>query len=103
MAKGPYPTEEDDDVERVPLTVRVPAGHHEEIELIAQLWNEFDVQLAKKKAKKWKSSSVIERFIALGIDSFWDQVGGRPATKEGREEFIARAVEKLHSSRKKQQ
>lgn len=100
MAQSYYPTDDDESGERVTTSVRLPKELHADIELIATLWNEFDAALGKKRAKKWKASSVIERLIAVGVDGFWQQVGGRPLTKEGRQDFVRSAVVRIRKSPK---
>lgn len=102
MAASYYPVDEDDGGERVKTSVRLPVEQHHDIELIAQLWNELDRAMARKRGRKWKAASVIERLISVGVDGFWHQVGGRPDTKEGRDDFVRRAVERLKQESKKQ-
>ncbi|NTX07009.1 hypothetical protein [Myxococcus sp. CA040A] len=95
MSKSYYPVEQDRDSGRVPLTIRLQPDRHEDVELLVRLWTELDASLGTKRAKKWKPSLVVERLIDVGVDGFWQQVGGRPETQEGREEFIRRAVARL--------
>lgn len=101
MAASYYPVDEDSEDERVKTSVRLPKQDHDDIEIIAELWNEFDRVLDRPRPRKWKAASVIERLIEVGIDGFWGQVGGRPDTKEGREEFVRKAVEKIQSQKKR--
>lgn len=95
MAQSYYPVGDASEGARVKTSVRLPVEQDADIKLIAQLWNELDKALGRKKSRKWKAASVIERLISVGIDGFWQQVGGRPPTQEGREDFIRRAVEHL--------
>lgn len=92
-----YPIEEETEGERVRTSVRLPPAQHDDLELIAELWNEMDKALGRRRPRKWKPASVIERLISVGIDGFWGQVGGRPATKAGRADFIKQAIERLKS------
>lgn len=96
-----YPVDEDLDGERIRTSIRLDPEQHADIEFIAQLWNELDAALGKKKARKWKPASVLERLVAVGIDGFWHQIGGRPPTREGRAEFIRQAVKRLREERDK--
>ena len=96
-----YPVDEDNGGERIKTSIRLDADQHSDIEFIAQLWNELDAALGKKRSRTWKSASVIERLIAVGIDGFWHQIGGRPPTKEGRAEFIKQAVKRIKADREK--
>lgn|GEM_PF-2640563 len=95
MSKSYYPLDGDRDTGRVPLTVRLQPDRHEDIKMLVRLWTEFDAALGTKREKKWKPSLVVERLIDVGIDGFWQQVGGRPESVEGREDFIKRAVTRL--------
>lgn len=96
-----YPVDDDEGGERIKTSIRLAAEQHQDIEFIAELWNELDAALGKKKARKWKSASVIERLLAVGIDGFWSQIGGRPPTREGRADFIKQAVKRLKDERPK--
>lgn len=95
MSKSYYPLDGDRDTGRVSLTIRLQPDRHEDIKMLVRLWTEFDAALGTKREKKWKPSMVVERLIDVGIDGFWQQVGGRPESQEGREEFIRRAVARL--------
>jgi hypothetical protein len=101
MAPSYYPFDDEEDVERVATTVRLRPIQHEDIETISDLWNAMDDALGRKRQKKWKASSVIERLLAVGIDGFWEQVGGRPSSKADREAFVKQAVEQLKKKTKK--
>lgn len=98
MAQSYYPVDEDEGGKRVTRSVRLPEEVHSDIELIAKLWSEFDAARGKTRAKKWKSSGVIERLLEVSVAGFWQQVGGRPPTKEGREDFIRRALAQVRKS-----
>lgn len=100
MAASYYPVEDDEGPDRVRFTVSLTKEQHADLELVAEIWNELDRALGKER-KKWKLNGVIERLAAIGIDGFWQQMGGRPPTREGREEFIAEAVERIRRSEKK--
>lgn len=101
MAQSYYPMDEEGVSDRVRTSVRLPVEQQQDIELMAHLWNELDRALGRKKPRKWKAASVIERLIAVGIDGFWAQVGGRPATAEERKALIERVVEQATSRKKK--
>jgi hypothetical protein len=96
-----YPIDDEAEGDRVRTSVRLPASQHDDIELIAELWNEMDKALGRKRPRKWKAASVIERLITVGVDGFWGQVGGRPATKAGRADFIKQAIERLKAKQAK--
>lgn len=101
MAQSYYPMDEESEGSRVKTSVRLPQEQHDDIELMSHLWNELDRELGRKRPRTWKAASVIERLIAVGIDGFWAQVGGRPATKDDREALIARVVQQAAAGRKK--
>ena len=92
-----YPVGDDEDVERVQTTVRLRRTTHEDVDLIAEIWNELDAALKKKRPKKWKASNTIEQIIEVGVQSIWKQYGGRPADKKERAEFVKRAIEAIRS------
>lgn len=101
MSASYYPVDEESGEERVRTSVRLSQEQHADIELITKLWNDLDRVLGRQRSRKWKAASVIERLVAVGIDGFWAQVGGRPDTREGREDFIRQAAEKLNAERQK--
>lgn len=92
MAQSYYPIDEESEGDRVRTSVRLLPEQHQDIELMAKLWNDLDRELGRRRPRKWKAASVIERLIAVGIDGFWGQIGGRPTTKDAREEAIAKVV-----------
>lgn len=98
-----YPVDDDETEDMVRVTVSFPKSVADELQLVADLWNEFDSELAPKRREKWLVARVVRRFVNVGLDAFWDQVGGRLPSKEGREEFVKRAVEKLRRGRGKKQ
>lgn len=100
MARSYYPIDDDSDEERVRFSVRLSARQNEDLESIAKLWNEIDLVLERKRPRKWKSASVIERMVQVGIDGFWEQIGGRPPSKEGRQDFIRKAIADLRKPKK---
>jgi hypothetical protein len=97
-----YPVEINEEPKSVKTSVRLPRDRHDDIRLIAELWTEMDAQLQRKKHGKdgWKPASVIERFVAVAIDSFWQQYGGRPENKESRAEFIRKAISAIKHHKK---
>jgi alpha-glucosidase (family GH31 glycosyl hydrolase) len=74
---------------------------NDDVELMAEFWNQLDAALGKKRARKWKAASVIERLIEVGVDGFWAQIGGRPDTKEAREAAVSRVVAQARQKPKK--
>lgn len=92
MAQSYYPLDEAKTGEPIRTSVRLSPEQHQDVELIAKLWNDLDRDLGRRRPRKWKAASVMERLIAVGIDGFWGQIGGRPTTKEAREEAIAKVV-----------
>lgn len=98
MATSYYPDKDEADEERIRTSVRLPPAQQADIVLVAELWNELDKAMGRKRPRKWLAASVIERLIAVGLDGFWAQIGGRPQTQEGREELMRRAVEHLRQS-----
>lgn len=101
MAPSYYPVDEETDSKRVATSVRLQKEQHEDIELIAKLWNEIDEELGRKRPRKWKASSVIERLIAVGIAGFWEQAGARPEDKADRDQVVAHVIERLKKSNPK--
>jgi len=98
---GYYPMKEVDEV-RTRTSIRLTSEQQSDAALIAELWAAFDDALELQRAgRKWTATSVLERLVAVGIDGFWQEVGGRPESTEDREEFIRRAVERLSSERKR--
>lgn len=100
MAQRYYP-EAEEEGEKVQTSVRLPTQQHEDILLIADLWNELDKVLGRRRPRKWKPASVIERLIAVGIEGFWGQIGGRPETEDDRKAALAKAVELARERSKK--
>lgn len=95
-AMGYYPLQERSSAKRSTTSIRLTEEQRADVEFVAELWNAFDKELEQERAgRKWSATSVLERLIAVGLDGFWAEVGGRPATQEGREEFIRRAVAHL--------
>jgi hypothetical protein len=89
-----YPVTDSERPDRVRTSVRLTPEQHDDVELMAKLWTEFDKALGQRR-RKWSTMGVLERLVAVGIDGFWTQVGGRPPSKEGREDFVRRAVATL--------
>jgi hypothetical protein len=101
MATSYYPINDETDEERVRTSVRLPASQQADIILVAELWNELDKAMGRKRPRKWLPASVIERLIAVGLDGFWAQIGGRPESQEGREAIMRRAVAQLRGPKPK--
>lgn len=97
---GYYPMDAGGDG-RIKTSVRLTSEQRADVDLIADLWNGFDAALGRTGGKSWTATSVLERLIAVGIDGFWQEVGGRPESSGDRAEFIRRAVERLTSERKR--
>ena len=98
---GYYPLKEAEGV-RTRQSVRLTPEQQADAALIAELWAAFDDALGVERAGRgWTATSVLERLIAVGIDGFWQEVGGRPESSGDRAEFIRRAVERLTSERKR--
>lgn len=98
MAPTYFPIEEEDEKKRVPTTVRLMEAKHEDVELIAELWNQMEEELGRKRRRQWRASSVMERLIDVGVAGFWEQVGGRPEGKADRVELVRRTIERLKKS-----
>lgn len=99
-AMGYYPLHESEE-ERVRTSIRLTPEQQADAALIAQLWIALDDALGvKRPGKKWSATSVLERLVAVGLDGFWAEVGGRPSEEEDRAEFIRRAVERLRKKRR---
>jgi len=101
MALSYYPLDESDSEEKVRTSVELPLELHLDVQFLADLWNEIDKTLGKRRRRKWKAASVQRRLIEVGVAGFWQQVGGRPATKQDRQEFVAQALERLRKPSKK--
>lgn len=95
------PEDEEQVVARIGVTIRFKPEHHEELKLIAAFWNELDSALGRKRRKKWKVSTVVERLVARGIAGFWNELGGRPESSEDRKAFLKRAVEVMRRQQQK--
>ena len=97
---GYYPLN-DPDEERIRITIKMTPAQQAEASLIAQLWIALDEELGvKRPGKKWSATSVMERLVAVGLDGFWAEIGGRPTSEEDRAEFIRRAIEKVQKRRR---
>lgn len=94
MADLPLPPEPEEKSLRVAFSVRVTPAEHEDIQLIADVWNATDKARGVKRSRKWKPSSVVARLITGGIDNFFDGVKlPRPTTEKERDAFIRRCVD----------
>src|SRR6266545_3308129 len=100
MAAAYYPLNEDQEAERIRTSVRLPIPEHERVAFLADLWNALDKASGKKRAKKWKAASVIERLVSVGLDGFAGQIGGWPESKAERAEMIKRASEVIDRLKK---
>lgn len=99
MAASYYPIEDEADEATVRTSVRLPVSEHDRVEFLADLWNALD-EAGNKTRGKWLPASVIRRLVHVGLESFASQIGGWPATKEEREEMIARAGEVIAKLKK---
>jgi hypothetical protein len=90
-----YPAEDETEPNAVRFSVTLTKEQHADLELVARLWNEFDARLGIKRQHKWKLNSVLARFVSLGLDGQWEELGGRPSTAEGREEVVRVAAERV--------
>lgn len=95
-----YPVDEDGRGTLVKTSIRMSEQDLADISLIAELWTELDRSLGKRR-REWKTASVVERLISVGIAGVWQQLGGRPESKGGREDFIKRAIQQLQAKPKK--
>jgi hypothetical protein len=93
MAADYYPFDEEAEVTRVATTVRLTKLEHEQLQFVADVWNAFDKARQIKRSKKWKVASVIERFLAIGLEGFGLQIGGWPSTLEERKQLLKNAAE----------
>jgi len=99
-AMGYYPLN-DETEDRIRTSIQLTQAQRADAALIAQLWQALDEALEiKRPGKKWSATSVLERLVAVGIDGFWAEVGGRPSDDEDRAEFIRRAVERVRKRRR---
>jgi hypothetical protein len=101
MAQSYYPLDDAKVGEPIRTSVSLTPEQHQDVELIAKLWNELDKELGRRRPRKWKAASVMQRLIAVGIDGFWGQIGGRPTTKDEREAVIAKVVALAREKSKK--
>lgn len=88
-----YPLDETNEDARIRTSVRLPVDKHRRVEFLVDLWNALDKAQGKRRAKKWKAASVIERLVSVGLDNFAKQVGGFPETAEQRQAMLKRAGE----------
>ncbi|HYH96905.1 hypothetical protein [Hyalangium sp.] len=101
MAQSYYPLDDAKVGEPIRTSVSLTPEQHQDVELIAKLWNDLDKELSRRRPRKWKAASVMQRLIAVGIDGFWAQIGGRPVTKDAREEAISKVVSLARERTKK--
>lgn len=94
-----YPTDGSDARKRqnIPFTEQQIT----DLELIAFIWNELDVALKRGRSKKWKLTSVVTRMVAVGLASFWKQIGGRPGEDEDQAAVAKRAIQKIAKNSRK--
>jgi hypothetical protein len=90
---NPYLPPKDAKPERARISVRLDVAETEDLEAIAKLWNAVNKELDRKRGRKWKSASLIEFFVRVGMSEFWKTIGGRQAPKEAYEDLVRRAVE----------
>ena len=95
-AMSDYPLDEKGPEVRVAMTVRLPASVAEDVELLCSLWTSMDRARGLRR-HKWLPSRVLARLVENGVSRFWEQVGGRPASKADREEWARRAVASLEA------
>ncbi len=74
-------------------SVRLSPSEKEQIEFLAKLWTAMDRAAEVPDARKWKTATVIERFLRVGLDGFYGQIGGFPATETDRQAVLRRASE----------
>lgn len=83
--------------EPVRTSVRLAPDVQEDIKFFALLWNEFDKALGRRRSKKWKAASVIERLVLGGLEDLWKQYGGKPPSAAAREQLKKKAIEQIKS------
>lgn len=101
MANRYYPLEDEDGPGRVRLSISLTKEQHEQLELVARLWNALDDALERPRGRKWKITSVIERMVVVGLDGFWNEIGGLPPPGADHQAFINAAVERVKRQAKK--
>lgn len=95
-----YLPPDDSEAGRVRVSIRLEKAEADDLQLMAQLWNEIDAAAGRKRRHKWLAAGVIEQLIRLGLDGFWEQFGGKPKTAADRKRFIERAIEELKAATK---
>jgi hypothetical protein len=78
--------------DRVRISARLEKRETEELQEIADLWNEVDRARRVKRRTKWKPANLIEWLIRVGIQGFWTEIGGRPSKDESRDSILKRAL-----------
>lgn len=86
-----YPFDESEKSGRVRTTVSLDKQDHEDIEFFTLLWREID-KVTGREGKKWKASSVMERFIEKAIEAQWKTLGGRPKDHDQLEKLKREAI-----------
>lgn len=93
MPPAPYePPEEEIEQTVSRISIRLEKAEADVLHGIAELWQELDAELGRKRRYKWTAASVMERMIRVGVADFWAQIGGSQKENESRGDFIKRAA-----------
>lgn len=96
-----YPAKKDIEEGTARTTLEFPESMMSDVRFVAELWNALDGHREIDR-EKWVAARVIRRLVRVGLDGFWAEVGGRPHTTEGRDQFLARAVDALEKRKAEQ-
>jgi hypothetical protein len=86
-------------VRKLKTNVRLTPAQLAEVELVAYLWTGLDRSL-DENAREWTTPAVIERFVGVALNGFWEQGGGRPAPGESRADLAKRVSSELKRNEK---
>ena len=89
-----YPLGDEEEDGKVRLSVTLTKEQYADLIAAGKIWDAIDKALGKKR-QKWKLTRVLSRFLDRARDIFWDELGGRPASAEDLDKFVAQAVERI--------
>jgi hypothetical protein len=103
MSDSAYPLNRPKVQEPKPVTIWITDDEKGETQLIADLWNAFDIARGTKQGRKWERKSVLQQLVRTGIKEFWKQIGGKPPTSQLQARVIRAAIAKLESGQQSEE
>lgn len=88
----PPPKEEEEKDDPKGITVRFSPEDHEQLLLIARLWNALDEAMGVKRRHSWKASSVLRHAARFLRDQLKEKMRDWPSEPSQQEAFIERHV-----------